>query len=128
MKAPWHFMTAGDWLVVLFLLTASLAGIAWVAAAPGGTRVVVTSGKQILFTTPLDQPRSVDLDGPLGQTHLVIDDQGVRITSSPCPRKICISMGTARHAGDLLACVPNRILVYIDSPAAEEAPYDLLSR
>jgi hypothetical protein len=128
MKAPWHFMTAGDWLVVLFLLTASLAGIAWVAAAPGGTRVVVTSGKQILFTTPLDQPRSVDLDGPLGQTHLVIDDQGVRITSSPCPRKICISMGTVRHAGDLLACVPNRILVYIDSPAAEEAPYDLLSR
>ena len=128
MKAPWHFMTAGDWLVIMFLLTISLAGIAWVATAPGGTRVVVTNGEQTLFTAPLDQPRSVDLNGPLGQTHLVIDDQGARITSSPCPRKICISMGTARHAGDLLACVPNRILVYIDSPAAEEAPYDLLSR
>jgi hypothetical protein len=128
MKAPWRFMTAGDWLVVLFLLTVSLAGIAWVAAAPGGTRVVVTSGEQTLFTAPLDQPRSVDLDGPLGQTHLVIDDQGVRITASPCPRKICISMGTARHTGDLLACVPNRILVHIDNPADEEAPYDLLSR
>jgi hypothetical protein len=127
MKAPWYFMTAGDWLVVLFLLTASLAGIAWVAAAPGGTRVVVTSGEQTLFTAPLDQPRSVDLDGPLGQTHLVIDAHGARITSSPCPRKICISMGTARHTGDLLACVPNRILVHIDS-SAKEAPYDLLSR
>ncbi len=127
MKTPWHFMTAGDWLVVLFLLTAALAGIAWVAAAPEGTRVVVTSGEQTLFIAPLDQPRSVDLDGPLGQTHLVIDEQGVRITRSPCPRKICISMGTARHRGDLLACVPNRILVHIDS-SAEEAPYDLLSR
>lgn len=128
MKAPWHFMTGGDWLVVLFLLMASLAGMVWVANAPRGTHVVVTSGEKICFTAPLDQPRSVNLDGPLGQTHLVIDDQGVRITGSPCLRKICISMGPARHTGDLLACVPNRILVHIDSPADEEAPYDLLSR
>jgi hypothetical protein len=128
MKTPWQVMTGGDWLVVLSLLGISLAGIAWMATAPGGTHVVVTCGEQICFTAPLDQPHSIDLDGPLGRTHLVIDDQGARITSSPCPRKICISMGSARHTGDLLACVPNRILVHIDSPADEKVPYDLLSR
>ena len=128
MKTPWQVMTRGDWLVILFLVGVSLAGLVWVATAPGGTHVVVTSGEQTCFIAPLDQPRSVDLDGPLGQTHLVIDAQGARITSSPCPRKICISMGSARQTGDLLACVPNRILVRIDSPTGEEAPYDLLSR
>jgi hypothetical protein len=128
MKTPWQVMTGSDWLVVMFLLGVSLAGIAWVATAPEGTQVVVTSGGQICFTAPLDQPYSVDLDGPLGKTRLVIDDQGARITNSPCPRKICISMGVARQTGDLLACVPNRILVSIDSPAGEEVPYDLLSR
>ncbi len=128
MKTPWQIMTGGDWLVILVLLSISLAGIAWVASAPEGTKVVVTSGEQTRFTAPLNQQHSVDLDGPLGQTHLVIDDQGVRITDSPCPRKICISMGPARQAGDLLACVPNRILVHIDSSSDEEAPYDLLSR
>ena len=121
-------MTGGDWLVVLSLLGVSLAGIAWVATAPEGTQVVVTIGEQVCFSAPLDQPRSVDLEGPLGKTHLVIDDQGARITDSPCPRKICISMGSAKHRGDLIACVPNRILVRIDSPGGEEAPYDLLSR
>ena len=128
MRTPWHYMTGGDWLIILLLLAVSLAGLAWVATAPGGTRVVVTSGEQICFTAPLDQPRSVDLDGPLGQTHLVIDDSGVRISDSACRRKICVSMGPARHTGDLLACVPNHILVRIDSPPGEEAPYDLLSR
>ncbi len=128
MKAPWHYMTSGDWLVVLLLLCASMAGIAWVATAPRGTRVIVTSSGQTCFIAPLDQPRSVDLDGPLGQTHLVIDDQGARITASPCPHKLCIAMGPARHSGDLLACIPNRILVRIDKPGGEEAPYDLLSR
>ena len=128
MKAFWQVMTGGDWLVILSLLGLSLAGLAWVATAPRGTHVIVTSGDQTCFTAPLDQPRSVDLDGPLGQTHLVIDAQGVRITASPCPRKICISMGSVTHTGELLACVPNRILVRIDSPAGEEVPYDLLSR
>ena len=128
MKTPWQIMTGGDWLVILILLSISLAGIAWVASAPEGTKVVVTSGEQTRFTAPLNQPCSVDLDGPLGQTRLVIDDQGARITGSPCPRKTCISMGPARHAGDLLACVPNRILVHIVSSSDEEAPYDLLSR
>jgi len=128
MKTPWQIMTAGDWLVVLLLLGISLTGLLWVATTAEGTRVVVTSGGQTSFTAPLNQPRTVDLDGPLGQTHLVIDNQGARITGSPCPRKICISMGTAKQTGDLLACVPNRILVRIDSPVGEEAPYDLLSR
>jgi len=128
MKTPWQIMTAGDWLVVLLLLGISLTGLLWVATTAEGTRVVVTSGGQTSFTAPLNQPRTVDLDGPLGQTHLVIDNQGARITGSPCPRKICISMGTAKQTGDLLACVPNRILVRIDSPVGEEAAYDLLSR
>jgi hypothetical protein len=121
-------MTAADWLVILALLGTALAGMAWVASTPGGTRVLVTSDGETRYTAPLDQPRSFAVEGPLGSTHLVIDAQGVRITSSPCPRKICISMGPAKHSGDLLACVPNRIMVLIDNPGGEEAPYDLLSR
>jgi len=128
MKAPWHFMTGGDWLVVLFLLTLSLAGVAWIAAMPEGSRVLVTCGDELCFTAPLDQPRTVVIDGPLGQTLLVIDEQGVRIIDSPCPYKICVNMGPAKHTADLLACVPNHILVRIDGSSGEEKAYDLLSR
>ena len=128
MKAPWHYMTKGDWLVVLLLLLVSLIGIAWLASAPGGTRVVVTSGNRTLFASPLDQPRRVNLDGPLGPTLVVIENDEVRIDASPCPRKTCLSMGPAKQTGDLLACVPNRILVHIEGPVNTEAAYDLLSR
>lgn len=128
MKSLWSFMTPADWLVILILLSVSLAGMAWMATAPAGTRVIVTRDGQVIFTAPLDQPRSVDLDGPLGPTHLVIDERGVNITDSPCTRKICIGMGPAKHSGDLLACVPNHLLVQIDSAAGKGAPYDLLSR
>lgn len=128
MKAPWHFMTGGDWLVVLLLLTSSLGGIVSIAAMSEGSRVLVTCGDELCFTAPLDQPRTLAIDGPLGQTKLVIDERGVRIVESPCPRKICVSMGVAKHTGDLLACVPNRILVHIDGSSGKEVSYDLLSR
>lgn len=127
MKTPWQIMTAGDGALILALLALALGGLAWLGTAPQGQRVIVTCDERTLFTAPLDQPRTVDLSGPLGPTRLVIEAGGARITASPCPRKICMAMGTARHAGDLLACVPNRIVVHVDAPG-EEAPYDLLSR
>ncbi len=128
MKAPWHFMTVGDWLVVLLLLTTSLGGIVSIAAMSEGSRVLVTCGDELCFTAPLDEPRTFAIDGPLGQTKLVIDEQGARIVESPCPRKICVSMGVAKNTADLLACVPNRILVHIDGSSGKEVSYDLLSR
>jgi hypothetical protein len=93
-----------------------------------GSRVLVTCGDELCFTAPLDQPRTLTVDGPLGQTKLVIDEKGARILESPCPRKTCVSMGSAKHTGDLLACVPNRILVHIEGSSGKEASYDLLSR
>lgn len=128
MKAPWQAMTGGDWLVVLFLLCFSLAGIAWVAAMPAGSRVLVYSGKELRFTAPLGQVRRVAIGGPLGQTLLAFDEQGVRVVASPCPRQLCVSMGPARQTADLLACVPNRILVRIVGSEGERGDYDLLSR
>ena len=128
MKAPWHFMTVGDWLVVLLLLTTSLGGIVSIAAMSEGSRVLVTCGDELFFTAPLDQPRTLVIEGPLGQTKLVIDEQGARIVESPCPRKICVSMGVAKNTADLLACVPNHILVHIDGSSGKEVSYDLLSR
>lgn len=121
-------MTRGDLLIIGLLLTMALTGIALLATTPAGTRVIVTSGDQTCFVAELDQSHSVDLEGPLGKTHLVVDSKGVQITGSPCPRKICLSMGPARQTGDLLACVPNQILVRIENPAGHEALYDLLSR
>ncbi len=121
-------MTAGDLLIVVILLLISVAGISWVTASPVGSRVVVTSGDETCFVADLDQQHEVDIDGPLGKTRLIIDEQGAYVTGSPCPRKVCISMGPAKYSGDLLACIPNRIMVRIESPPDEEAPYDLLSR
>lgn len=121
-------MTACDRLVTVGLLLAALGGMVMVAATPPGRRVVAGDGDRILFTAALDQSTQVEIEGPLGATRLVIDHDGARIAASPCALKVCMGMGPARRPGDLLVCLPNRILVQVEGEAKEAAAYDLLSR
>jgi hypothetical protein len=37
-------------------------------------------------------------------------------------------MGAARHAGDLIACVPNHLIIRIEGRHQENTTYDLISR
>ena len=93
-----------------------------------GARVLVDSGEQTVFVADLHKNQQVELNGPLGTTRLQIADGSAWVVSSPCPQKICIGLGKASHSGDLLACVPNRLVIRIEAAAEKERGYDLLSR
>lgn len=129
MNQLWARMLAGDRLVVLLLLAVCTGLILLqLGREPGRTVVAEVDGK-VVFTAPLDSARRVDLTGPLGKTELQIAAGEARILASPCPNKICIGMGAVSRSGELLACVPNRLLVRIEGGnASAERSYDLLSR
>lgn len=127
MKLPWQIMTPADWGILLLTLAIALVGIQWLLTAPSGAKVIVHCDESICYSGPLTPETVVDLNGPLGKTRMVINAEGAKIVSSPCPQKLCISMGQISHAGAFLACIPNRIFVRLES-SAEDSPYDYLSR
>ena len=92
-----------------------------------GARVLVSSDDRIVFVAPLDKDQRVELNGPLGITVLQIENEAARIISSPCSQKVCIRMGEARQTGDLLACVPNHLVISIEGDSDGEE-YDFISR
>ena len=93
-----------------------------------GSELLIYSGERLIYKLPLTEDRELELTGPLGVTLLEVADRSVRVVSSPCRDKTCMRMGHIEHAGELLACVPNRIVVRIAGPASAETEYDLLSR
>lgn len=127
MTSLWRLMTVADRVLVLLLLVLSGAGLLLVAFAPAGARLVVTDGERTLFAAPLDDQREVALEGPLGTSRLEISANGARITDAPCPRRVCMTMGPIRQSGELIACIPNRILVRVEAPPAGESAFDLIS-
>lgn len=130
-KAVWQRMTWLDRLLVVLLLVTAGATQVWLGSRPVGARVVVEQDGKVVFQAPLDAPRQVSINGPLGATTLSIEQGAVCILDSPCPRKICMGMGAIQRTGQVIACVPNHLLVRIEGATDSKAPkhdYDLLSR
>ena len=63
----------------------------------------------------LSVEQSLRLHGPLGETVVEIAGGAVRIESSPCRHQICVSTNWIHRPGDLVACVPNRIVLRVDA-------------
>lgn len=53
--------------------------------------------------------------------EIVITADGVAIASSACPRKICVSQGAIRKPGQMIICVPFKILIYIPNVRKDES-------
>ena len=51
--------------------------------------------------------------GELGESDIEISKQGARFVSSPCSTNHCTLAGHKSHAGSVIACVPNHIMVLI---------------
>ena len=54
------------------------------------------------------------VEGPLGVTTIEIAKGRVRVLDSPCPYKLCVKAGAIGKAGELVVCVPNRVVVRIE--------------
>jgi hypothetical protein len=114
-------------LVVVVLLVA--ASFLILLGQRTGGKVVVSVNDKIVFVAPLNKDRHVELEGPLGVTVLEIKGGAARILSSPCTKKICVHMGEARRSGDLLACVPNHLVISIEgNKDGEDSDYDFIQR
>lgn len=74
-------------------------------------------GQRLLATYPMPQagesPIHFEVEGDLGRSEIVLDSDGVRMNVAPCSSQRCVQAGNHKHSGDMIACVPNRVLVLI---------------
>ena len=102
----------GDWLV-LTLGIVLVVGLSLRLAQSGGEAQVRIDGAEESWIYPLDAEVEVEVDGPLGVTHVHIHGGAVWVSESPCNQKICIAAGNISSPGTFIACLPNQVLVRI---------------
>lgn len=133
LKDLWQRLTRLDRCIVAVLLILCVVLFVVIGRHAPGESVQVKQDDAVIFKAPLSDSRKVDLSGVLGITELEIIDGKARIISSPCPFKVCIGMGEISRSGEIIACVPNRLLIQVvgvnDMNGMKmEQDYDLLSR
>jgi len=103
-----------DFGVVFLALAAVAASFFLNFSGSNGTSLVNVQGENGLWVFPADSAESVVVSGPLGDTVVEIGGGFARITSSPCVNQTCVSAGRIHAPGQWAACLPNRVMMYID--------------
>ena len=108
----------GILLVLLISLTAFSPGF-----LPAGS-----VGEQLTVRTPdsiteisLDVDGRYPVSGPLGTAFLVVQKGRAHLENAPCPLKICEAMGSIDRSGQVIVCLPNRILLKVSGPEEVDA-------
>ena len=117
-----------DRLLVVLVGLMVIASFGLFTAVGQGQRVVIEQDGKTVFTGNLRENHKVAIPGPLGDTIVQVVEGGVRVLSSPCPAKICIRTGKIHRPGELLACVPNHLIVRVEGDEEKEESIDLISR
>lgn len=109
----------GDWLVA-FLFIALAAGSFWLGGlmnpskqAAGNLIAVIIVGNRQSATRDLATPSDFAVRGAVGEMLLQVANRRIRVLRSTCPNQVCVRQGAASRPGEMLVCVPNRVVVLI---------------
>ena len=115
-------LTLGDKVLIAVILCCALVGLFIV---PGlrtqGSYAVVETEHDSGLSLPLSEDGEWRIQGPLGETVVEIKDGCVRVERSPCPHKLCIRMGCRNRYGDIIACIPNGVIVRVQGEKSVKA-------
>ncbi|MGQ0722354.1 MAG: NusG domain II-containing protein [Candidatus Eiseniibacteriota bacterium] len=124
LRGIWSAMTAADRVASFGLLALSCALALGLRAEARPARAVVLSGRTVVAELPLDQDATLSVRGRIGELIVTVANGAVRVSESSCPQRLCVAMGERRRPGEMLACVPNAVLVRLEGEAkpGEDVP------
>jgi hypothetical protein len=128
-RALWSATTAADRLVSIGLIVLSVvlaAALRFSSSAPDRA-IVTVDGAEVARLALAESGRTV-VEGRLGPVLIEVADGGVRVAESGCPQRLCVAMGTKRHAGEVLACVPNAVVVRLEGGREDPSVPDAVTR
>lgn len=113
-------MKSADRRILLLLIAVTLLSAAGLiiyrAFAPQGERAIIEVENrpvQTVYLTPGGEPRTISVQGRMGESLIGVDGEFIYMIESACPDKVCIHMGRISRAGQVVVCLPNRVVIRI---------------
>jgi hypothetical protein len=120
-------LTLGDKMLIGGLVLVSLASYPFVRGIQKtGKTVQIETNGNVYKVVSLSTNQTLAVSGPLGNTLVTIHQGEVHVADSPCRAKICVNTGNILHVGQLIVCVPNKVVVRIIGE--EASSYDAVTQ
>ena len=107
-------MTRADRLLLLLVICTLPLLYAQLWQQDGtASHIQVLTGNDAPVTAPLAADRTLQAHGPLGNSVIEVSKGRARFLSSPCAGQTCVHSGWLQAAGEVAACLPNRVSLQI---------------
>lgn len=80
-----------------------------------GHLCTVSVGGKEIYRLSLSENKEISVQGPIGETKMKVANGSICITEAPCKQKICKKMGKISHSGEIIVCIPNKIIIHVKS-------------
>lgn len=114
----------GDWFVIVISAITVIYLFQALWSNSPASQLQIRQADKIIGTYDLNQTRELHIHGPLGESHISINQGKVRFKQSPCTNQYCVHQGWLAHAGQVAICLPNQISLQL---IGENKPYDSLN-
>ena len=105
-------LTVGDRILIAVIVLA-IGGFYWVQySKEQGARVKIQSEGDVQIHNMAEHAIH-SLRGPEGMSEVEVGSSGIRMRTSSCRFQRCVHRGWVRRQGDMIVCIPNRIVVTI---------------
>ena len=108
--------TKGDKALVGILLSVTVVMLSQMNfSTRNGDWAIIEVDQQVVKRVSLAKNQIIPVEGRLGITRVEILDGRAHIHSSPCQNKVCIKSGFIQSADRVAACLPNRVVLKVQS-------------
>ncbi|MEL7569986.1 MAG: NusG domain II-containing protein [Eubacteriaceae bacterium] len=110
-------MKKGDKLIIIIVAAVALIalGITLITASDANNKVVsITVDQKPYMTLPLNKDTTVTVSTQYGSNTVEVKDGSVKVISADCPDKICVHTKAAYKVGDIIVCLPHRLIITIE--------------
>lgn len=104
-------------LVLALALLAALAAAFFIQRLlfhGAGAVAVVQVGSQVTHELSLSKDQELWVgDEEIGRNLIRVENGTVQVLEADCPDKVCVQTGPIRQEGEVIACLPHGLIVYI---------------
>ena len=97
-------------------------GIAFYFFRADGNSVSVSVNGEHYGDFSLDDSRTVEIISDGGYNTLVIENGQAYVKEASCPDGICSSHKPISRSGESIVCLPNKVVITVNTDASEDAP------
>jgi hypothetical protein len=118
-----------DVIIIALILVCAAAAMASLSVArqtpaAGELYAEVYEDGVLTRTLPLREASDIVVNTDRGYNRIVVADGGIRVAEADCASQTCVHSGVKRLSGELIACLPHRLVIKV---RGGDAPYDAIA-